>query len=135
MTKISSVCIIDDDPIIIYGSKRIMKELDFSADILVFSNGKEAIDGFTIMTQEGKKIPELIFLDLNMPVMNGWDFLENFMKMPHDVIDQVAVYIISSSIDPMDLERVKTYSVVNDYILKPIKSRDVQTVLDNLKIH
>lgn len=135
MTKISSVCIIDDDPIIIYGSKRIMKELDFSSDILVFSNGKEAIDSFITMNDEGRQIPELIFLDLNMPVMNGWDFLENFMKLPPEAIEQVSVYIISSSIDPMDLERVRDYPVVNDYILKPLKSRDVQAVVESLKMH
>ncbi len=135
MNKISSVCIIDDDPIIIYGSRRLMKELGVTSDILVFNNGKEAMDGFSMMMQEGRKFPEIIFLDINMPVMNGWDFLENFIKLPCEIIGQVAVYIISSSIDPMDLERVKDYSVVNDYILKPIRSRDLQSVLDSIIIN
>ncbi len=135
MDKISNVCIIDDDPIIIYGSKRLMKELGVTTDILVFNNGKEAIDAFSAMLEDDRKFPEIILLDLNMPVMNGWDFLENFIKMPCEIIDTVSVYIISSSIDPMDLKRVKDYKVVNDYILKPLKSRDLQAVLENLKIH
>ncbi|MRX62963.1 response regulator [Maribacter luteus] len=129
MKKIESTCIIDDDPIFIYGTKRIMKEMDFCDDILVFNNGQDAIDGLMDITAQGKKLPSVIFLDLNMPIMDGWEFLEDFVKIPNHNREKVTVYIISSSVDPRDVERVKDYDVVNNYILKPITPQDLQNVL------
>ncbi|MDE3743100.1 response regulator [Maribacter polysaccharolyticus] len=129
MKKIKSTCIIDDDPIFIYGTKRIMKEIDFCDDILVFNNGQEAIDGLLNITAQGKKLPSVVFLDLNMPIMDGWEFLENFIKIPNNNREMVTVYIISSSVDPRDVERVKGYDIVHNYILKPITPQDLKDVL------
>jgi len=129
MKKIESTCIIDDDDIIIYGVKRIMKEIDFCDDILVFNNGQDAIDAFLNITAQGKKLPSVIFLDLNMPIMNGWEFLDDFMKIPNHNRENVIVYIISSSVDPRDVERVKNYDMVHNYILKPITPLDLKNIL------
>ncbi len=131
MNKISTACIIDDDPIIIYGTKRMMQELQFSDRILVFNNGKDAIDAFLDMIRNGEDFPEVIFLDLNMPVMNGWEFLDNFIRLPSINIDQTSINIISSSIDPRDHERVKEYSQVHAYILKPVSQRDLRMVMES----
>jgi len=130
MNKIKSACIIDDDPIFVYGTKRIMKEIDFSDTIIVYNNGQDAIEGLIKMKEEGEALPPVIFLDLNMPIMNGWEFLEDFLKIPNQNREQVTVYIISSSVDPRDLERVKKYKVVNNYILKPLSPKDLHSVLD-----
>jgi len=132
MKKISSTCIIDDDPIFIYGTKRIMEEVDFSEDIIVYNNGQDAIEGLNEMTEEGKDLPSVIFLDLNMPIMNGWEFLEDFVKIPNNNRERVTIYIISSSVDPRDLARIKNYEVVNNYILKPVSPEDLQSVLENI---
>lgn len=129
MKKIEICCIIDDDPIFIYGTKRIMKEVDFSQEILVYNNGEEAIDGLTEISKLGEPMPEVIFLDLNMPIMNGWEFLEEFEKLPNHNKQKTIIYIISSSVDPRDLERVKNYKQVNNYILKPITPNDLETII------
>ncbi|MBD1260284.1 response regulator [Maribacter polysiphoniae] len=129
MKKIKSTCIIDDDPIFVYGAKRIMKEMEFCDEILVFNNGQEAIDGLLNITARGEKLPSIIFLDLNMPVMDGWEFLEDFVKIPNHNKDNVVVYIISSSVDPRDVERVNEYKIVHNYILKPITHQDLRNVL------
>ncbi|MEX0290105.1 MAG: response regulator [Flavobacteriaceae bacterium] len=129
MKKIKSTCIIDDDPIFIYGTKRIMKEVDFSDSILVYENGQEAIEGLTALNETGEALPSVIFLDLNMPIMSGWEFLDQFIKIPNHNIENIVVYIISSSIDPRDLERVKDYRIVSNYILKPITPEDLEGVL------
>jgi len=133
MKKINSTCIIDDDPIFIYGTKRIMTEVDFSDNILVYNNGQDAIDGLNALTNEGKDLPSVIFLDLNMPIMNGWEFLEDFVKLPNQNREKVTIYILSSSVDPRDLERIKHYNIVNNYILKPISPKDLKTVLEEAK--
>lgn len=133
MSKIESCCIIDDDPIFVYGTKRIMKEIEFCESIVVFNNGQEALDGLMEISQSDKKTPQVIFLDLNMPIMNGWEFLDEFIKIPNNNLKKTIVYIISSSVDPRDLERVKDYKQrVNNYILKPITPNDLETVLGAL---
>lgn len=132
LKKIQSTCIIDDDPIFIYGTKRIMKEVDFCDNILVFNNGQDAIEGLKELMAKGEDLPEVLFLDLNMPIMNGWEFLEDFVKIPNPVGKKVIIYIISSSIDPRDLERIRNYKMVNNYILKPLSPQDLENVLKDV---
>lgn len=132
MKKIKTACIIDDDPIFIYGMKRLMREVDFCETVLVFQNGQDAIDGLHEITANGEKLPCVILLDLNMPIMNGWEFLEEFAKIPNHNREKVIIHIISSSVDPRDLERIKNYEVVNNYILKPISKEDLENALENI---
>ena len=132
MKKISTACIIDDDPVFIYGTKRIMQEVDFCETVIVYNNGQDAIDGLIKMTEDGEDLPSIIFLDLNMPIMNGWEFLEDFVKIPNNNREKVTIHVISSSVDPRDLERIRNYKVVNNYILKPLSPEDLQSVLEKM---
>lgn len=132
MRKISRSCIIDDDPIFVFGTKKVMKEVDFCDDILVYHNGEEAINGLKSMVKRGEQLPNLIFLDLNMPIMDGWDFLEGFIAIPNHNRKDVFVYIISSSIDANDFIRARNYEIVNNYILKPVTPEDLIFVLNML---
>ena len=79
MKKIKCACVIDDDPICTYWTKKMMDELMFSEDILIFENGQDAIEGLKNIIARGEQLPEVILLDLNMPIMDGWDFLEDFV--------------------------------------------------------
>ena len=132
MKKIRTSCIIDDDPIFIYGTKRIMKEVNFCDEILVYQNGQQALDGLSAIVDSDENFPSVIFLDLNMPIMNGWEFLDQLTTINHPKKDNLIIYIISSSIDPRDLERVKDYEVVHNYILKPVTPKDLSTVMEAL---
>lgn len=118
MKKIELACIIDDDPIYIFGTKRMMEIANYCEKFLVFENGKEAINGLASILSSNAKLPEVIFLDLNMPVMDGWDFLEEFGKI--QAPQNVVIYILTSSIDPADTERAKQYSNVDSYLVKPL---------------
>ena len=129
MKNVQVCCIIDDDPIFIYGTKRIMKEVDFAENIIVYNNGQEAVNGLKEIIIEGGMLPEVIFLDLNMPIMNGWEFLDEYKNCRHDISKKTIIYIISSSVDPRDLERVKHYNQVNNYILKPITPDDLSKII------
>ena len=134
MKKVQVCCIIDDDPIFIYGTKRIIKEVDFAENIIVYNNGQEAVDGLKEIINEGGFLPEVIFLDLNMPIMNGWEFLEEYKNCQYDISKKTTIYIISSSVDPRDLERVKHYNEVDMYILKPITPDDLGKILSTTTI-
>ncbi|WP_339836294.1 response regulator [uncultured Maribacter sp.] len=131
MKKVQLCCIIDDDPIFIYGTKRIMKEVNFAENIVVYNNGQEAVDGLKTIINDGGLLPEVIFLDLNMPIMNGWEFLDEYKNCRHNISKKTIIYIISSSVDPRDLERVKDYNQIDTYILKPITPDDLGKVLND----
>lgn len=134
MNKVRICCIIDDDPIFIYGTKRIMKEVSFSDTIFEYNNGQEALEGLSEISESGEPMPGVIFLDLNMPIMNGWEFLEEFNKLPIRSEKKIIIYIVSSSVDPRDLERVKDFRQVDNYILKPITPNDLAAVLVTTKM-
>ncbi len=134
MKNVQLCCIIDDDPIFIYGTKRIMKEVEFAENIIVYNNGQDAVDGLKKIINEGGLLPDVIFLDLNMPIMNGWEFLEEYKNCQHDESKNTIIYIISSSVDPRDLERVKHYNQVDTYILKPITPDDLGKILGSTTV-
>ncbi|WP_430429050.1 response regulator [Maribacter litoralis] len=129
MKKVDICCIIDDDPIFVYGTKRIIKEVNFANTVMVYSNGQEALDGLMKISLADEPLPDVIFLDLNMPVLNGWDFLDEFKKCKSKKSEKIIIHIISSSVDPRDLERVKDYEQVDTYILKPITPDDLSKIL------
>lgn len=133
MIKINHVCLIDDDHIFVYGAKRLMREIDFYEDLSVFSNGQEALEHFRKVVHTGSPLPSLIFLDLNMPVMNGWEFLEELLNLPGIEPQGIYIYIMSSSVDPRDLERIQSYPIVKNYILKPMTLEDLEGVRADLK--
>lgn len=130
MKYITTCCIIDDDPIFIYGTKRIMREINFAENIIVYNNGQEALDGLFALIKDEDSMPEIMFLDLNMPIMSGWEFLDEFKNYKSKNSKKTIIYIISSSVDPRDLERVKDYNEVTNYILKPITPNDLTNILN-----
>lgn len=111
-------CIIDDDPIVVFTAKKLMQVTGFCQEFLVYNNGKLALDGLTNLLQTGGKLPQVVFVDLNMPVMDGWQFLDEAEALLTS--SRMMVYILSSSIDPEDLERAKRYQYLAGYLIKPL---------------
>lgn len=118
MKKIDIACIIDDDPIFVYGAKRILEIGKICHSILIYHDGKEAFDKLSQIILTNQKLPDLILLDINMPVWDGWQFLDEFVKIP--IQQKITIFMVSSSIDPSDNERIKSYEAVSDFIIKPI---------------
>ncbi len=123
MTPIPKLtCIIDDDTIYTKLLIKLLKLKKLCSNILVFKNGKEAIEYFQGLSpiEKEKNTPELIFLDINMPVMNGWEFLNEFKTIRDDIENQLSLYVVSSSIDPMDYKKAKEIEMVDGYLSKPV---------------
>ena len=131
--SVKRVCIIDDDSIFVYGIKRIMNEIDFCDEIIVYTNGESALNELGSLVHQGKKLPDVILLDLNMPVMDGWVFLDDFVKIPNHNQDHLSLYILSSSINRDDIEKAKNYPIVNSFITKPVTISDLKHILKELK--
>ena len=130
MRKIDIACIIDDDPIFIFGTKKIMELTSFCESFLIFHNGKDALDKLTAIIVNGERLPEIILLDINMPVMDGWQFLDEFTKVPSP--QQILIYVVTSSIDPADLEKARQYETINNYIVKPITVNKLKDILNDI---
>jgi CheY-like chemotaxis protein len=123
---------IDDDPITLMLCKKAMQRVDFAHEITTFQSGSEAISFFEEQTKNTIKdnIPELIFLDLNMPIMSGWEFLDvYFQKDFHTTFPDTSIIVLSSTIDPKDVEKSKSYPMVVDFLSKPISKE----ILEHIK--
>lgn len=132
--NIDTVCLIDDDPIFVFGTKVILNNNSlFCSSILVYENGREALDAIVAMLKSGQKIPEVLFLDLNMPVMDGWEFLDELCIIP-EITDKTKVYILSSSISSRDVAKSKEYEIVKDFICKPLTESKFNSLLAEIKI-
>lgn len=127
MKKIDIACIIDDDPIYVFGAKKMMKVNGFCNTVLVYNNGQEGIAGFGEIIKLKGDLPEIILLDLNMPIMDGWQFLDEFSKFKLE--KKITIFVVSSSIDSRDLEKAKTYKNVSDFMVKPISAGSLKEML------
>jgi len=119
VTPVKTVCVIDDDKIHVYGLKKLISIKKLSPNLIDFPNGKEAID-FLAAPENSAKLPDIIFLDINMPVMDGWDFMEHYVKIKPQMGKKIIVYMVSSSINDEDILRAKAIADISDYIIKPV---------------
>lgn len=129
--KVDIACIIDDDPIFVFGTKKIMEVADFTKSIMVFQNGQEAIQNLKPIIEKGENVPEVILLDLNMPIMDGWQFLDEFIKIPSQ--KEIVIFIVTSSVDPADVQRAKKYDKVSNYLVKPIRAEQLKEILTDFE--
>src|SRR5688500_4357224 len=120
MRKIETIAIVDDDDIYQYTAKRNIEASKLIKTVYVFSDGKEAIDFFLGHVDSPEKLPDVVFLDLAMPIMDGWQFLKNYVLIKPEIGKKITIYIVTSSMNPEDVTRAKSLSEVSDYIIKPI---------------
>lgn len=132
MKTIDTLCIVDDDDVFQLLTKIIVEKTQQVQKIKIFSNGKEAIDFFYSVQNQPEKIPEVILLDLNMPILDGWGFLEEFISLKPNLGKKVTIYIVSSSIDPGDIEKARNIGEVTDYIIKPVTQEKFMNLLKTL---
>lgn len=114
------IYIVEDDLITSTITELIVKQNEAFGEVEKYINGQEAFDKLLTLQQQKAEIPDLILLDLNMPVMDGWEFLDAFSALA--LPKPVCVCVLTSSIHPEDIEKSKTYKEVKGYFTKPLDS-------------
>jgi CheY-like chemotaxis protein len=128
MARFDRACIIDDDHIYVYGAKRAMLKTNFCNEVVVYSNGLEALTQLKLMQETPEKLPEIIFLDINMPILDGWQFLDEFLYLKSS--KKSIIYIVTSSENPIDIEKANQYNMEKNYIVKPISVKKLMSLFD-----
>lgn len=120
MTDSNSVWLIDDDELSNFLNANILEVNQFSSQVRSFSNAQEALDELKASVELREKFPDFIFLDLNMPILDGWDFLKTYGKFPKERKESCTLYILSSSINVEDINKAKLHEEVRDFFSKPL---------------
>ncbi|PLK44489.1 response regulator [Emticicia sp. TH156] len=130
--KIKRLLCVDDDKITLTLIKLVVEKTFFAKEISTRMNGKEALEFYHDLLQNNAadQAPELIFLDLNMPIMNGWDFLDEFSNRYYHIFPNTRVVILSSSTEQAERDRARKYPMIIDYVTKPL----TMAALSNLHV-
>lgn len=116
------ILLIDDDPLANYINHAIIKKKYGDSEVLAFENGRLALN----YINRYKSNTYLIFLDLNMPVMNGWQFLDKIQELKSNI--DLKIFILSSSVDSLDISRAQKINIVSSYLIKPLKLKDLPEI-------
>ena len=130
MLQKHSLCIVDDDEVYKFFVKKILKIKKLADDVLTFTDGEEAFNYINENKENLEKLPDIIFLDINMPIMDGFQFMDEYTKIKAKIDKKITIYMITSSIDPIDLERSKKYVEISDFIIKPITAEVLQRIIN-----
>jgi CheY-like chemotaxis protein len=129
MASFKSILLIEDDPITIMVCERIIRMTGFAEQLTSVTNGQEAMDYLQELARtDGNAMPDIIFLDINMPVMDGWEFLEQFHNIQPLFTTQPAVYVLSSTVDPEDYTRAESYGIVKRFVSKPLTREVLESI-------
>ena len=126
-----TIWVVDDDPIYQIIINKIIQRSEMFSEISSYKNGKEAFDSLSEVIDKDGDLPDIILLDINMPVMDGWEFMEALGDIQSKFKRQIIVYIVSSSIAVEDKNTSKTYTNILGYLSKPVSVNDLLLIASN----
>lgn len=119
--KQKNVLVVDDDPVFKLIARKLFERSGDLFNVSFAENGLEAIELLKKTIQEGaEQMPDIILLDIEMPVLNGWGFMEEYINLPKEYTRNIDVYTVSSSIAQEDKNKTATYAQIKAYITKPL---------------
>lgn len=120
MMKAKTILLIDDSEVDNYITKQLLLKNDVTENIVVHSSAVDALSYLDGISNEHEQIPDYIFLDIRMPEMDGFEFLDEYKLLPDSIKNKCIIYMLSSSGDPNDVARARQYSYVKTFLRKPL---------------
>ncbi|OQD41565.1 response regulator [Croceivirga radicis] len=133
MRKGLIACIIDDDTIYQFTMKAILTKMACFKEIYIFNDGEEAIDYLSSHAQEPEKIPDLVLLDIDMPVLDGFQFMEQYEILLPQLKKTATIYMSSSSLDPKDIVKANKIENIKEYLIKPIEESKLAAMVRQIE--
>lgn len=130
MKKFKSVLLVDDDPTINFVHKLFLTEWEVTDQIFTAANGQEALDFLEQSEDFGQQPPSMILLDINMPVMNGFEFLEAYEHLPESKKASVIMAMLTTSLHEKDREKASKFIDLNSYMSKPLEKDQLMQVIE-----
>jgi CheY-like chemotaxis protein len=133
MNKPFIICIVDDDEIYKFTMRKTIEMNKLARKVLIFSDGEEALDFITDNLGNNQDLPDVIFLDINMPIMDGFQFMQEYIKIKPRVGKKITIYMVSSSVDADDIEKANEISDIAGYLIKPIKASELNDIIAEIE--
>ncbi|WP_255558509.1 response regulator [Flavobacterium taihuense] len=124
--------LVDDDEVFVFLTSKMIEQSKLVDLIKIFDNGYDALVFLKENLGNIDALPDIILLDLSMPIMDGWQFLEEYVKINPVIGKKITIYICSSSISPVDVSRAKAIDEVSDFIIKPVTKDKLVEMIKNL---
>ena len=128
VNEIGLVMLVDDNDTDNFISKRIIEITNFSSNVVVKSSGKSALDYLEENREEPDLLPDVIFLDINMPIVDGFVFLYEYEKFSNNVKDKCRVIILSSSDNKRDIDKIVNNDFVIKFVTKPLTEKTLNEI-------
>ena len=126
-----TIWVVDDDPIYQIVVNKIIKKSELFLNVSNFKNGKDAIDALKNVLANNEVFPKVILLDINMPIMDGWEFMDEIVLLKSQINERLQIYIVSSSIAIEDKIKAKNYTEIVAFLSKPINENNLVLIAAN----
>ncbi|WP_405398376.1 response regulator [Maribacter sp. Asnod2-G09] len=115
-----NILLVDDDELYLYLMQKTIHQISKELVVSTFTDGEQAVEYIAKCTEEQVELPEVIFLDINMPFLDGWGFLNEFKKLKPKIINNINIYMVSSSMRESDVKRASNFEELTGYVVKPV---------------
>lgn len=127
--KLNSILLVDDDKDCNFFHQRLINKMEYAENVYIVNNGREAIEFLKSTVNGEHPHPDIIFLDINMPVMNGWEFVEEYQKLSENQKAKVMLIMLTTSLNPDDVEQAKKYKDIKGYKNKYLDKETMEEIL------
>ena len=130
---IKNIWIIDDDEIFQFTAQKYLELKKAAEKATSFTNGHEAMNHLQQIVHDPDDLPDVILLDINMPVFDGWQFIKEFTRVQEALQKKVLVFLTTSSIDQADFDKAKGINIIAGYIVKPLNEEKINDILNQYR--
>ena len=132
MSQAADIVLIDDDDVYLFVVGHMCNTYCRDLNVVTITDGELGINYFKKVKEDNIQLPKLILLDINMPYLDGWGFLNAFREHKIDQFDEITIYLVTSSNRNCDKMRIESYPELNGFILKPVRKKELHQLLESV---